>query len=122
MGINTKHTQIKVSVDSDIAFAFKNACIASNISMAAVLTKHMADYSKSLVKPKGILDYSTRRRRRAVINGIIEQLEQMRTWEERVRDNTPENLQGSSAYDTTEEAVASLEEAIDVLTEFWMVP
>ena len=122
MNTAAKYTQIKVSVDSDIVTAFKKACISLNVSMASVLSQHMADYSKSVIKPKGVPNYSTRRRRRAAIKRIIEQLEQMKNWEESVRDNTPENLQGSSAYDAAEEAVSSLEEAIDVLAEFWMAP
>ena len=122
MGAAAKHTQIKASVDPDIASAFKQACAASNESMAAVLARFMADYSKSPAKPKNTPDYSTRRRRRAAIKGFIGQLEQVKMWEEKVRDNMPENLQGSSVYETAEEAVSSLEGAIDALTEFWMVP
>ena len=122
MDTATKYTQVKVSVDSDIAVAFKKACADSNVSMAAVITQFMSGYSKSPVKTKAVLDYSTRRRRRTAVKGIIEQLEDMKGWEERVRDNMPENLQDSSVYDAAEEAVSSLEEAIDILTEFWMVP
>ena len=117
-----KYTQIKVSVDTGIASAFREACVTSNVSMAAVFTEFMAGYSKCPAKPKAIPDYSTRRRRRSAIKGIIVQLEMMKAWEEKVLENTPENLQGSGAYDATEEAVSSLEDAIDALTEFWMVP
>ena len=117
-----RYTQIKVSVAPGIASAFKEACFASNVSMAAVLTEFMASYSKCPAKPKALPDYSTRRRRRAAIKEIIAQLELMKAWEEKVLDNTPENLQGSGVYDATEEAVSSLEEAIDILAEFWMVP
>ena len=117
-----QRTQVKVTVDSEIAAAFKRACAASNVSMAAELTQFMADYSRNKVKSKVAPDYSQRRRRRVAIKGIIEQLEQVKAWEERVLENTPENLQGSEAYDVTEEAVSSLEEAIDALTGFWMVP
>lgn len=115
-------TQVKVSVSLEIASAFKKVCAASNVSMAAALTQFMAEYSKTPVKPKAASDYSTRRRRRSAIKKIIMQLEQMKDWEEGIRDNIPENLRGSGAYDAAEEAVSSLEEAIDALAECWMVP
>jgi len=121
-GAAAKHTQVKVSVEPGIASAFKETCAATNVSMAAVLGEFMASYAKCPVKLKTELDFSTRRRRRAVVKGIIGQLELLKTWEETVLDNTPENLQGSDAYGVTEEAIASLEEAIDALTGFWMVP
>jgi hypothetical protein len=115
-------TQVKVSVDSEIASAFKRVCAASNVSMAAELSMFMSEYSKGLVKRKAAPNYSTRRRRRTAIKALLVQLELIRCCEERVRDNTPENLQSSEAYEATEDAVSSLDEAIDALTEFWMVP
>jgi hypothetical protein len=44
----------------------------------------------------------------------------MHAQEEKVFDNTPENLQGSDAYETTEEAVSSLAEATGILADFWV--
>ena len=114
--------QVKVSVDTQIALAFKDACKISGISMAAELSRFMAGYADSPMKQRAAPDYSTRRSRRAAVKAAIKQLEQIKAQEERVRDNTPENLQGSAAYEATEEAVSSLEEAIDALAEFWMVP
>jgi hypothetical protein len=112
-------TQVKVSVDTQIASAFKKACAGAGISMASELSGFMASYAGGQVKHKAAPDYSTRRRRRAEIRSIIEQLGQIQACEEKVRDNMPENLQGSSAYETAEEAVSSLEEAIDALANFW---
>jgi len=114
-GVNT---QVKVSVGSEIASSFKKACVSSNISMAAVLSQFMADYSKSLVKLKVKPDYSTRRRRRSAIKEIIVCLEEMKAWEESVLENTPENLQSSTSYYATEEAISTLEEAISALESF----
>jgi len=114
--------QVKVSVEPQIALAFKNACMASNISMAAELSRFMAGYTGSPAKQRAAPDYSKRRSRRTAIKAVIKQLEQIKAWEEQIRDNMPENLQGSAVYDTAEDAVSSLEEAIDALTEFWMVP
>jgi hypothetical protein len=82
----------------------------------------MVDYSGCLVKRKVAPDYTTRRRRRTAIKTIIKQLEQIKANEETSLNNMPENLQSSEAYDVAEEAVASLEEAIEVLNAFWMVP
>ena len=117
-----KYTQIKVSVDPCTAFAFKEACATSNVSMAAVLSGFMAGYSKRPIKQKTMPDYSTRRRRRAAIKRILGDLESIKICEEMVLENMPENLQGSGAYDAAEEAVSSLEEAIGALSDFWMVP
>lgn len=123
--INTKnsplrpnYTQVKVSVVSDVAIAFKAACAAANVSMAAELSRFMVDYTNVRVKSSDSPDYSTRRRRRAAIKNIILQLEQMKSREESVRDNMPENLQNSCSYDATEEAVSLLEEAIEILADF----
>jgi len=119
---NAQLRQVKISVDTEIASAFKAACAAANVSMAAVLSRFMAEYANDIDKRTAILDYSTRRRRRSAIKTIIKQLGQIKACEESVRDRTPDNLQGSSAYDATEEAIDSLESAIDALTAFWMVP
>jgi len=120
--LRATYTQVKVSVDCEIASAFKEACAASNVSMAAELSRFMVDYSGCLVKRKVAPDYTTRRRRRTAIKTIIKQLEQIKANEETSLNNMPENLQSSEAYDVAEEAVASLEEAIEVLNAFWMVP
>ena len=116
------YTQVKVSVDSQIASAFKEACANSNVSMAAELSRFMRDYSNSEVKHKAAPDYSTRRRRRSAIRKIIIELEQLKAFEERNLENTPDNLVGSSTYELTEEAIASLDDAIEALRSFWMVP
>ena len=122
MATESKYTQVKVSTDPQTASAFKKACTTANVSMAAELTRFMAEYSKGLVKRKAAPDYSTRRRRRTAINTIIKQLEEIKACEETSMGNIPENLQSSSVYDIAEEAVSSLDEAIDILSSFWMVP
>ena len=110
------HKQVKVSVGMDVALAFKEACATSNITMANKLEQFMADYSKTVMKRKSSPDYTTRRQRRTAIKKIIEQLEQIKSFEERYRDRIPENLQGSAVYDTAEEYVSSMEEAIELLS------
>jgi len=119
----SKLKQVKVSVASHIATAFKEACAASNVSMAAELSRFMADYANVLVKRKSAPDYlTTRRRRRSAIRTIIKELGQIKAYEDRSLENTPENLVGSAAYDVTEEAITSLDDAIEALQSFWMVP
>ena len=107
MKTTVTNTQVKVSVDPEIASSFKKACVSSNISMAAVLSQFMADYSKSLVKQKGKPDYSTRRRRRSAIKKIIEQLEEMKDDLIEVLDLPPDT--------TTEQLVEEIKEVIEEL-------
>lgn len=63
-------------------------------------------------------DYSTKRKRRAAVEYIIKQLERIKEHEEKYRDNMPENLQNSEAYEAAEEYIEYLEEALDVLVPF----
>jgi len=113
-----KLAQVKVSVDSGIAAAFKAACAASNVSMAAELSRFMADYANCPAKRTATPNYSTRRHRRTAIRTMVKELERMRACEERVLDNCPENLLASSVYEATEEAISSLDAGIDALSEY----
>ena len=113
-----KPAQVKVSVDPCIAAAFKSVCVASNVSMSAEISRFMADYANVSVKRKTMPNYSTRRHRRTAIRAMVRELEQMRACEERVRDNCPENLLSSSAYEATEEAISTLDAGIDALSEY----
>lgn len=118
---HAKYTQVKVSVEPQIANAFKGACAAAGVSMAAELSRFMADYSNSQIRHKAAPDYTTRRRRRTAINSIVAQLKQIKAFEEKCRDNTPENFQSNDIYDSYEGAISSIEDAVDNLDEFWMV-
>ena len=115
-----KLTQVKVSVDHRTAAAFKQACAASNVSMAAVLSRFMADYSNGTVKSKAAPGYETRRKRRAAVKGIINDLERLKAAEERLIDNAPENLRDALVYETAEQYISAYEDIIDQLGE--MVP
>jgi stalled ribosome rescue protein Dom34 len=113
---NERHyTQIKASVDPDVAVAFKMACVASNVSMAAVLTQLMTEYSNAAKKHEPTPDYSTRRVRRAAMARIVRQMEEIMAAEEKYRDNIPENLRGSVVFDKADESVSLLEETIELL-------
>ena len=114
------YTQIKVYVDPELATEFKARCAAGDVSMASVLSQAMADFCKrkpdKKKKPKEP-DYSTRGKRRAASQYFVEQYEQIRDAEESYRDNIPENLQGSAAYESAEQTVAALDNALEALSE-----
>jgi hypothetical protein len=112
---NTRRTQVKISVTPDLAAAFKNACIDSNVSMASVLSRFMAGYCQSAVVDKPSQNYSTRRHRRAVIGRIAKQLEMIKEAEERYMENIPENLRGSVRYEDADNTVSMIGEALDML-------
>ena len=112
MPLHAKLTQVKVSVDHGIAAAFKAACETSNVSMAAELSRFMADYANASVNRRAATDYSTRRKRRAIVKRILIDLEHMKLAEERLRDNAPENLQDAPVYEAAEEYIEALDEAI----------
>jgi len=113
--MRSKLTQVKVSVDSHIAAAFKEACAASNVSMVAELSQFMADYSSSLMKNRDAPGYTTRRKRRTIIKRIIMELKQLKAAEERLVDNAPENLQDAPIYETADEYISIFEDVIDQL-------
>jgi monoamine oxidase len=110
------YTQVKVSVKPETAAAFKAACAASNVSMSGVISQFMAKYCGSATKKGGYSpELSTKRQRRAAVRFSITLLERIKTNEEQYRDNIPENLQGSIAFETAENSISALCEAIDLL-------
>ena len=110
--------QVKISVDKEIASAFKKTCADSNVSMAATITNFMADYTGTAANRRHMPDYSTKRRRRAVIRKYIKGLVQIKDHEESYRDAIPANLEGSIVYENAEEAVAMLEEVLELLEAY----
>lgn len=115
MGSAANYTQVKISIDHEIAAAFKKACAVSKVSMASVLSDYMARYGDMPANKKAVLDLSTRRRRRNEVRAIVKRLEQVREAEECYRDNVPDNLQGSMVYERAEQFISLLEEALDLL-------
>ena len=117
---NAKHyTVIKISADPDVAAAFKAVYAESGVSMNGTLTQFMAEYSNAAVKRKSGPSYSTRRQRRAAIKSFARQVEMIRDAEEQCRDNTPENLQGSSVYANADEYASALSEALELLESIY---
>ena len=110
------YKQVKVSVKPEIATAFKDACESANVSMASEISQFMSHYSNTCANKAGYSpDLSTRRKRRTAVSSIIKQLERIKDNEERCRDNIPDNLQGSAAFDNAEQCIDLLCEAIDLL-------
>ena len=112
-----QRTQVKISVVPELAYAFKSACTASNVSMAEALSGFMAKYTNTVIKRKP--EYTTRRQRRTAVKSITQQLEQIKAEEERYRDAIPENLQGSVVYETADQSVSFLDEAIELLISIY---
>jgi hypothetical protein len=52
MGSASDYTQVKVSVNSEIAAKFKKTCLESGVSMVSVLSSCMASYGGLSVKIK----------------------------------------------------------------------
>jgi hypothetical protein len=111
-----KYKQLKVSVSPELAIAFSKACITADVSMTGVISKFMSEFSSTAMQRKPSPDYTTKRQRRAAINKITKQLEQIMFFEERYRDSIPENLQNSVVFDNAEQFISSLEEAIEILS------
>jgi len=108
--------QVKISVDPGIASAFKDACAAAGTSMASALSQFMADYANTVMEKRmPSVKYATKRQRRAAVKKYARQLGQIRDCEEEYLSRIPENLQGSTRYDSAEEFISYLDEAIDAL-------
>ena len=116
-----KYTQVKIAIDPEIASAFKTTCNSEDISMASVLSQFMTNYSKKI--KKGIVktppDYSTRRKRRTALKRIILELEQIKTGEEVLFYNAPENLQTAPIYEYAEQYISVLDEVIEQLESIY---
>ena len=111
------YTQVKISVDPEIATAFKSACAASGISMAGELSRYMSEYGAiaKKTKPKPACDASTKRQRRKIIATVMLLMEQVRDGETHSHENVPENFQGSSSYESAEESISVIENVIELL-------
>jgi hypothetical protein len=112
---NSKHyTQLKISVAPETAAAFKAACASSGVSMAGELSQYMSGYSKTAGKSGRPPVYATKRRRRAAVKSIVQELERIKPTEEHSRDNIPENLQGAEIFENADQCVSSPDEAIEL--------
>ena len=114
-----KTRQVKVHVPLEVFIALKNMSAAHSISMSALITKLIVD-ATGINRPKMVMepDYSTRRRRNAAITSIIKEIQRIKEYEERYRDNIPENLQNSVVYEAAEQHIEWLDEVLEVLIPF----
>jgi hypothetical protein len=112
----THYTQIKASVDRELAETFKSACKSNGVSFASVLSDFMGKYAKAPKRPTDIRT-DTRRNRRRELDTLISRLECILAAETASMENTPENLMGSERYEETERIVSTLTDAADMLRE-----
>jgi hypothetical protein len=106
---NAHYTQVKVSVQPEVAEVFKRKCQTKGVSMASEISRFM---SGEIKKPDVC---STRQRRRKALVSVIEQLEQICDAEKQYWDNIPINLQSGQAYEDAEQAVTAMEDALGLL-------
>jgi len=115
-GYASNHTQVKVSVNTQVAALFKKACASSNISMASAINQFMMQFSGNATKKSDYSpDLSTRRQRKAAATSIIRLLERIRSNEEQYMENIPDNLQGGTAFANAEHCISILDEVIDLM-------
>jgi hypothetical protein len=109
---NSHYTQVKVSVQPEIAAKFKAKCQTKGVSMASELSRFMSGDNKR-DKPKDIS--STRQKRRKALVEVITQLEEICYAEKDYWDNIPINLQNGERYEAAEQAYSAMEEALALL-------
>jgi hypothetical protein len=110
----SRHTQIKITVNPEIADSFKKLCLAEGVSITKKLTSYMRnDYP---VKPP-IGPYTTRQKRRKAVDLLIRECEAIMRAEQCYVDRMPENLESSAMHDAAEHTVDSLAEALELLRD-----
>jgi hypothetical protein len=117
---NSAHyTQVKLSVKSEIAAAFKESCLARGVSMASEITRFMTEksnasgcQSQSSNRPVAV---GTRPQRRKEVKRVLELLGAMIGAETQYMDNIPQNLKHSRNYDMAQQSLAALEQAAELL-------
>jgi hypothetical protein len=115
------YVQVKASVKPEIAQAFESACETAEVSMAGVLSDFMQNYAAlPATRKPPVISTASRRHRRKALAIILPLLVQIRDAEERYRDNIPENLSASSAYDAADECVSAISDAIDFLESAYL--
>lgn len=112
------YTQVKVSVPHDLAKAFKDICLAEDVSMASEISCFMRDKTSSICQNKLPPEpYKTRPKRRKAVLAIIEQLENIMQAEMRYLDNIPDNLRASIRFEEAEQTVSCLDDAVNFLSQ-----
>jgi hypothetical protein len=110
--------QLKVSIDADLADAFKAVCAAQGVSMASRIAAIIrAETGSPPAAPSARPPLLTRRQRRRAAHLCAKEVERIRDAEDAYRNRIPENLSGGEAYCAAEEATAALGEAAELLHE-----
>ena len=116
--VSENYAQVKVCVRPQIAEAFKAKCAAEGVSMASRISGFMAETGGiGTIKKPAANSVFTRGQRRKAVKGMIELLEKVLIMETRYMESIPPNLQNSVNYETADETVAALEEALGLLRE-----
>jgi len=105
-------TQIKFTVDPEIATTFKARCAVDGISMTSAFRQWVIVGSQA--KEVGV-KASDRPRRRKVVREIIDSLNSVLDLEADYRDSIPEQF--AQRYEAADRACEMLEEAIACLIE-----
>jgi hypothetical protein len=113
------YTQVKVSVSPDVAEAFKLACARSGVSMASEIGSFMAKRAGRSRTESKLPPVSTRRRRRKEVSDLLNRLTRVLEAEENYRDYIPENLRGSTVYDSANSVVDALYDVTRTLEELY---
>jgi hypothetical protein len=114
---SVNYKQLNLSISHELYEKFQLLCKQQGISMR----KMVVEFLNSCVgtnpsnQEKKVGDYSSKSKRRRAVKAIIKQLELIRNSEEMYMENIPENLKNSSRYESAEQAIATLEEAISLL-------
>jgi len=116
---NASHyTQVKISVPSELAAAFKAMCAAEGVSMASEISRFMREkIAGSRPVKTSSNPYETRPLRRKALYTMIDQLNAVMDAEQVYLDNIPENLHNSRFYEAAECSISALEEALGILSE-----
>jgi len=111
--------QVKVSVQPEIAEAFKEKCKSDGVSIAGEITRFMRDQCGKPSPPDPAFKIATRQQRRKALVILIEQLEAIMDAESQYMENIPENLQNSIRYEAASQSTRTLQDAIDNLNEVY---
>ena len=112
------HAQVKICVKSEIAAGFKSKCMADGVSMASRIIEFMeTEVGKPTLKQPAADAVFTRGQRRKAIKSILGLLDKILVMETLYMDNIPDNLRNSIVYERAEQAISSIEDAINLLTD-----
>jgi len=77
-------------------------------------------HTKKSAKAPDCDPLNTRKKRRAAVNDIFIRLNAIMDAEERYRDSVLENLQGTKWHEASDESIAIIQEAIDLIADIYL--